>query len=70
MRGIAGMRRSSEHNQRYGFGFRDRNQEEKQSVKKFRDWAPWSRELARKIAEGGERYLIDRAKLVAWRDAD
>ena len=34
------------------------------------DWARWSRELARKIAEGGEQYLIDKAKLVAWRDDD
>ena len=32
------------------------------------DWAPWFRELARKIADGGERYLIDRAKEVAWQD--
>ena len=30
------------------------------------DWAPWFRELARKIADGGEQYLIDRAKEVAW----
>ena len=32
------------------------------------DWARWFRELARKIADGGEKYLIDRAKEVAWRD--
>ena len=32
------------------------------------DWAPWSRELARKIADGGERYLIDMAKAVPWQD--
>ena len=32
------------------------------------DWAPWFRELARKIADGGEQYLIDQAKEVAWRD--
>ena len=31
------------------------------------DWAPWFRELARKIADGGEQYLIDRAKEVAWK---
>ena len=31
------------------------------------DWAPWFRELARKIADSGEQYLIDRAKEVAWR---
>ena len=34
------------------------------------DWAPWFRELARTIADGGEQYLIDRAKEVAWRDDD
>ena len=34
------------------------------------DWAPWFRELARKRADGGERYLIDRAKKVAWTDDD
>ena len=35
------------------------------------DWAPWFRELARTIADGGEQYLIERAKEVAWRgDAD
>ena len=34
------------------------------------DWAPWFRELARKIAEGGEQYLIDKAKQVAWRVND
>ena len=34
------------------------------------DWARWSRELARKIAEGGEQYLIDKAKLVVWQDDD
>ena len=32
------------------------------------DWALWSRELARKIADGGEQDLIDKAKLVAWQD--
>lgn len=31
------------------------------------DWARWFRELARKIANGGEQYLIERAKKVAWR---
>lgn len=34
------------------------------------DWAPWFRELARKIADSGEQYLIDRAKLVAWQADD
>ena len=32
------------------------------------DWAPWFRELARKIAKGGEQYLIDKAREVAWTD--
>ena len=32
------------------------------------NWAHWFRELAQKIAEGGEQYLIDRAKKVAWQD--
>ena len=36
-------------------------------MKETCDWALWSRELARKIADGGEQYLIDRAKLVAWK---
>ena len=34
------------------------------------NWAHWFRELAQKIAEGGEQYLIDRAKKVAWQDDD
>ena len=33
-------------------------------------WAPWFRELARKIADGGEQYLIDKAREVAWQDDD
>ena len=33
------------------------------------DWAPWFRELAQRIADG-ERYLIDRARTVAWKDDD
>ena len=31
-------------------------------------WVPWFEELATKIAEGGEDYLIERAKGVAWGD--
>ena len=27
------------------------------------DWALWSRELARKIAEGGEQYLIRQGQI-------
>ena len=37
-------------------------------MKETCDWALWSRKLARKIADGGEQYLIDKAKLVAWQD--
>ena len=37
------------------------------AVREGDDWAPWFRELARKIADGGEQYLIDRAKEVAWK---
>ena len=36
-------------------------------MKEIYDWAPWFKELGGKIAEGGERYLIDRAKTVAWK---
>ena len=34
------------------------------------DWALWFRELAQKIANGGEQYLIDKSKEVAWQDDD
>ena len=30
-------------------------------------WVPWFRELAGKIAAGGEEYLIKQAKQVDWR---
>ena len=39
-------------------------------MSEMNDWAPWFRELARKIAEGGEQYLIDKSKEVAWQDDD
>ena len=39
-------------------------------MKEIYDWVPWFKELAEKIAEGGERYLIDRAKEVTWSDDD
>ena len=39
-------------------------------MKEIYDWIPWFGELAQKIAEGSEQYLIDRAKRVAWRDSD
>ena len=35
-------------------------------MKEIYDWVPWFRELARKIAEGGETYLIEKAKQVNW----
>ena len=35
-------------------------------MKEIYSWVPWFRELAKKIAEGGEAYLIEKAKLVAW----
>lgn len=35
-------------------------------MKEIYGWVPWFRELAKKIAEGGEAYLIEKAKLVAW----
>ena len=35
-------------------------------MKEIYDWVPWFRELAKKIAEGGETYLIEKAKQVAW----
>ena len=35
-------------------------------MKEIYDWVPWFRRLAEKIAKGGETYLIEKAKLVAW----
>ena len=35
-------------------------------MKEIYDWVLWFRELARNIAEGGEEYLIDRARHVEW----
>ena len=35
-------------------------------MKEIYDWVPWFRELARKIAEGGEQYLIDKVREVDW----
>ena len=37
-------------------------------MKEIYTWVPWFRELVEKIAEGGERYLIDRAREVAWKE--
>ena len=36
-------------------------------MKEIYDWVPWFRKLAREIAEGGEQYLIDKAKDVNWK---
>ena len=33
-------------------------------------WVPWFKELANKVAEGGEEYLIDAANRIVWRDDD
>ena len=35
-------------------------------MKEIYSWVQWFRELARKIEKGGEAYLIEKAKLVAW----
>ena len=35
-------------------------------MKEIYAWVPWFKELARKIDEGGEGYLVERAKRVAW----
>ena len=35
-------------------------------MKEIYSWVPWFRELAEKIEEGGEAYLIEKAKLVEW----
>ena len=35
-------------------------------MKEIYDWVPWFRELAKKIAEGGETYLIEKARQVEW----
>ena len=37
-------------------------------MKEIYGWVPWFRELGKKIADGGEGYLIDRAKRVAWKE--
>ena len=36
-------------------------------VTEIYDWVPWFKELANKIAVGGEKYLAEKAKIVAWR---
>ena len=37
-------------------------------MKEIYAWVPWFRELAENVAHGGERYLIERAKTVAWKE--
>ena len=39
-------------------------------MREIYDWVPWFRELGERIAEGGERYLIEKAKTVAWKDGE
>ena len=39
-------------------------------MKEIYDWVPWFKELGERIAEGGEQYLIDKAKTVPWKDDD
>ena len=36
-------------------------------MKEVYDWVPWFRELGKKIDEGGEQFLIDKAKSIAWK---
>ena len=37
-------------------------------MKEIYAWVPWFQELAGKIAEGGETYLAQAARKIAWRD--
>ena len=39
-------------------------------MKEIYHWIPWFEELAQKITEGGEQYLIDTAKRVMWQKGD
>ena len=36
-------------------------------MKEIYEWVPWFEELANKIADGGEQYLAEKAKQVAWK---
>ena len=36
-------------------------------MKEVYEWVPWFRELGKKIDEGGEQFLIDKAKSIAWK---
>lgn len=35
-------------------------------MKEIYDWVPWFRELAGKIMEGGEAYLVQKTRQVDW----
>ena len=37
-------------------------------MKEIYCWVPWFAELSRKIADGGEEYLVDRAKRIPWKE--
>ena len=39
-------------------------------MKEIYSWVPWFAELARKIADGGEEFLVDQAKRITWKDAE
>ena len=36
-------------------------------MKEIYEWVPWFKELSKRIADGGERYLVERAQKVAWK---
>ena len=38
------------------------------AMKEIYSWVPWFAELSRKIAAGGEEYLVDQAKRIPWKD--
>ncbi len=37
-------------------------------MKEIYEWVPWFKELSQKIADGGERYLAEKARKVKWKD--
>ena len=37
-------------------------------MKEIYEWVPWFMELSQRIANGVERYLVEKAKTVAWKD--
>lgn len=39
-------------------------------MKEIYSWVPWFQELAKNIAEGGENYLLENSKKVAWYSED